>query len=149
MPKRKTYAIIHDGTHVLVGRGGNSGQNPQPRNGSHFPGGTVDPGRTSAQQLVLEIAQETGLQNIPAPGTPFQTQALPNIDFFVLRVPSVANLAGTFVRPNVVNVHDEPFAQVVAVTITSALQQGFFNPTDWTDWFGAGLQHAQSNNLLT
>jgi len=157
----KVYAIIHDGTKVLVGSGGNSGDPPTLRGGYHLPGGTYNPNskiiseKNPKNAAERELKEETGIQTI---GVTAFTKAFnlkcqipgggeEEVMFVVAKVKSVDALSQNFQRPAVTNVHDEPFTSLIALLISDR-NNANFSAAHRTEWFKAGLTYAYQNDFL-
>jgi ADP-ribose pyrophosphatase YjhB (NUDIX family) len=150
MPKPKAYVIIHDGKNIAVFRGGTSGFSKEPRTGNHLPGGTMNYGETHLKTVQREMHEETGLdKNIITHPTAMPPQIL-NVFFVVQRVGDVAELLAPFQtgRPPGDGT-DAPFTDATAVPIAECMAHGFFQKSDLTEWFGAGIEQAQNLNLFS
>src|SRR5262245_46627901 len=124
----KVYAIIHDGSKVLVCTGGQSGDPPRLRQGYHFVGGTREKDSTKAgvsknpplehlQNTVFREAREEAGITLPG-STPwsqvtaagFKGTGVPaKVAFLTMKVASVDDLVSAFKRPVTTNRKDEPF----------------------------------------
>jgi len=147
----KAYAFIHDGTDLLLGSGGGRGKPLKTRTGNHLPGGTVDPGNSPAQQLMVELPQEMGITlAVPPQAKSFViAKAAFTITFFVIAVPSVQALIQSAGKPTGNKPFDQPFANVRTEKIAVAkATANFFNAMDETDWFGEGMVEAVKQKLL-
>jgi 8-oxo-dGTP pyrophosphatase MutT (NUDIX family) len=144
----KGYLIIHDGSHVLVAKGGRRGE--KERGGLHLPGGTCGYGEKPDATAWRELKEETGFDRkntglgLVQQGT-IESAEIPGkygVNFIVATAPSVADLVKNFKRPEVVNKDDEPFEAVAALPIKDCWKNEGFNEDDVTEWFGMGLKAA-------
>jgi 8-oxo-dGTP pyrophosphatase MutT (NUDIX family) len=171
----RSYFILHDGYHVLVGAGGNSKQLNviQPRPGIHLPGGAIDttanPSETPIIAAFRECKEETGISftwnaagewfvstlanpaDIPI-HIVYTTFPLPSpnatINFVVMQISlPFFFLLGAWQRPVTIHPEDEPFT---AVTVTPFLYAHLvFNAFPGrTDWFAMGLVEARNRHLI-
>jgi 8-oxo-dGTP pyrophosphatase MutT (NUDIX family) len=164
----KVYGIIHDGSKVLVGTGGQSGNPARLRQGYHFVGGTREKDPTKAgisknpplehlQNTVIREAREEAGITLPD-NTPWDQVTAANfkgtgvpakVAFITMKVASVDALVGAFQRPAVLNRNDEPFQAIQAVVILAALiDQTNFSTAYNTSWFGEALKVADKQGLL-
>jgi len=148
MMPSKVYVIAHDGTNVLLGRGGRSGKYKSTRLGYHLPGGSIDRSKDIDYQraALREFSEETGIDSneLKIIGCVDSTSA-PNVQFVVAKVSSVANLVSAFKRPVVVNPYDEPFSELISLPLVKCWENENFNAKYYTDWFKHGLFAAQDH----
>lgn len=146
----KVYVIIHDGTNLLVGTGGNSFSEPTGRSGYHLPGGRKNSGETNMQTATRETKEETGIDLDPSDfnGSEITPTNTGGADFLIAKVSDVKALVSNFRRPKIKNANDEPFAGLLAIPLHDCWSLIELNINGKTDYFGKGLQAAHNAGLI-
>lgn len=147
MPE-KVYVILCDGVHVLVGSGGCSGRNSATRGGLHLPGGSRGSNETVEATAIRELREETGIDGQGFQFRTFNVPNIPNVHFAVATVGNVGALVSAFTRPQTTNQNDEPFDAICSLPITRINSNPDFSAQHKTDWFGKGLEHANTQGFL-